>query len=357
MLIIPISIVFALIVIVIGLRFVDVEEITEETTEEITQDTETNEVDEDDQLLVIEVYDAEKAYNGTTLLYDGYGSGNRRIIEVDMEGNVVWEYTIDPNIDATGVGVDTELTEDDTILFVLSEYGVIEVNREGEIVWEYLDPDVSHDADRLENGNTLVVFGNRDGVTDAQVKEVNPDGEIVWEWYARSAYGDSEYTGILSGGWTHTNGADRLEDGNTMINLRNFDLTIIVDPEGNVVEEYDWNTYGEDVDPHEAEINDDTLLVCLQEDSDYAAVEINMETGEMVWGYSADGIRRSRDCDRLPNGNTLIVTVLMGKDNKSTIIEVTPDGEVVWQMILDTPLAEENAPGGGPGYFYKAQRL
>ncbi len=306
---------------------------------------------------IVEVYDEEKAYNGTTLLYDGHDHDAPRVVEVNMEGEVIWEYEIDPNLSENRVGVDTELTKDDTVLITLSGYGVFEVNRDGETVWSYFDPDVSHDADRLENGNTLVVFGNRDGAEDAQVKEVNPDGEIVWQWYAQDVYGESEYVGILNGGWTHTNGAERLENGNTLVNIRNFNLTVIVDPEGNIVKEYDWTQYGEDVDPHEAEANEDAILVCLQRDADYAAVEIDMQTNEIIWEYSTDGIRTSRDCDRLPNGNTLIVTVMTGKDNNSAIIEVTPDGEIVWQMTLDVPLTEEDIPGGGPGYFYKAERI
>jgi hypothetical protein len=35
------------------------------------------------------------------------------------------------------------------------------------------------------------------------------------------------------------------------------------------------------------------------------------------------------DANRLPNGNTLIVNVTRGR-----IVEVTPEGEVVWEMTM-----------------------
>ena len=38
--------------------------------------------------------------------------------------------------------------------------------------------------------------------------------------------------------------------------------------------------------------------------------------------------------------------------NESIIMEVTPDGEVVWQVKL------KNTPAtGSPGWFYKAERV
>lgn len=55
-----------------------------------------------------------------------------------------------------------------------------------------------------------------------------------------------------------------------------------------------------------------------------------------------------RDCNRLPNGNTLITAA-------RKIIEVTPEGDVVWQFgLADTvPELKDSAQLG----FYKAERL
>ena len=65
------------------------------------------------------------------------------------------------------------------VLAVFPKNGVYEINRTSkEIVWKYIDPKVSHDAERLGNGNTLVVDGGygHDTTEDAQVPRDQPPG-------------------------------------------------------------------------------------------------------------------------------------------------------------------------------------
>ena len=210
----------------------------------------------------------------------------------------------------------------------------------------------------MPNGNTLYVYGDNDRIDEAQVKEVDPSGNLVWSWSAKSAFDVEPYRGIEEQGWTHANAVSRLSNGNTLVNLRNFDLTVEVNPEGEVVWSFDWKTlfdrtpvrgtYG----PHEPEIlPENHLLICLQWDTPYQVVEIDRGTGELVWAYRREGLRTARDSDRLPNGNTLIVGVIKGKE-ESVIFEVTPEGEIVWQLKLkDMPTLHS------PGWFYKAERI
>ena len=61
-----------------------------------------------------------------------------------------------------------------------------EENMTARAVWTYRhDPDlytpIWGDADRLPNGNTLVVFGTRTPGTTTHYVEVTPEGEVVWE--------------------------------------------------------------------------------------------------------------------------------------------------------------------------------
>jgi len=316
-----------------------------------------------DPNLVVSVYDEEKAYKGTTLFTDTHDPSKIRALEIDMEGEIVWEFEIPQEwLKGSLVGFDAELLENGNILFIISNSGVYEIDRDGNTVWSYSDAKVSHDADRLSNGNTLVVFGNMDGKDDIQIKEVDSGGNIVWQWKAKDNYGDSTQFGdIKMQGWTHANAVQRLSDGTTMVSLRNFYLTTIIDKDGTIAKEYDWSGFGTDTDPHEPEIHEDVnrLVVCLQNDAPHAAVEINMETEEILWTYSNKNLRTSRDCDKLPNGNVLIVTVDNGGtggdnkgDDESTIIEVTPSGEIVWRLEL-----KNNPVGENPGWFFKAQRI
>ncbi len=308
----------------------------------------------------VDIYDSTKTCNGTTLFSDIHDTNNLRILEVNMSGAITWEYHIPASIVAGApVGLDSEYLTNGNILFTLSGSGVYEVDRSGNIVWSKADPQVSHDADRLDNGNTIYSFGNGDTKDNAQVKEVNAAGDLVWAWYAKDSYDYNLYKDRTRQGWTHTNGVTRLSNGNTLVSLRNFDTTTEVDSTGSIVWSYDWSSLGASgVDPHEPELQaNGNLLVCLQNGSPYVAAEIERSTGALVWSYSRGDLRTTRDCDRLPGGNTLILSVLTNgtgdtkEDDDSVIFEVTPSGETVWRLRLkDAPVGES------PGHFFKAER-
>lgn len=117
---------------------------------------------------------------GTTLFSDYHIPERPRIIEVNMLGEIVWEYQVPQNLrQYINPGFDVEWLPNNNILFVLPRNGVYEIDRNGNTVWSYLNNKVSHDADRLPNGYTLVAWGGGDRVSEAQVKEISPKGEIV----------------------------------------------------------------------------------------------------------------------------------------------------------------------------------
>ena len=104
-----------------------------------------------------------------------------RIVEVDMAGAVVWEFVVPPALSKhRDPGFDVEALPSGNVLFVLPGNGIYEVNRGGRIVWRHLDPEVSHDADRLPNGNTLLV-GVLQSSENSVIFEITPAGEVVWE--------------------------------------------------------------------------------------------------------------------------------------------------------------------------------
>jgi len=309
----------------------------------------------------ISVYDPSKACNGTTLLSDAHDSQKPALIEVNMLGQIIWQYEIPTNlILGNPIGLDAEILPNNNILFNLSNSGIYEIDRSGNIVWSYTDAKNSHDADRLSNGNTLFVFGNDDTQDDTQVKEIDTDGNLIWSWSAKDHYLNDIYADISRQGWTHINGVTRLSNGNTLVSLRNFDLSVELDPQGTPIWEFDWRTLGgTSTDPHEPELqSNDNLLVCMQRSSPYRTVEIERSSGNIVWSYKNNDLRTARDCDRLSNGNTLILAVLENgtetnlNDDESVIFEVTAEGEIVWQMQLKNVLV-----GGSPGIFYKAERV
>ncbi len=300
-----------------------------------------------DPEIYVDVYRSDRAWAGTTLLPDNHNPESPRIIEVNMLGEIIWEYLIPKDLrQYNNPGFDVERLPNDNVLFVLPRKGVYEINRKGDVVWSYLDSKISHDADRLPNGNTLVVFGNDDKMSDPQVKEVNPKGEIVWAWYARDHFNKAPYKDIYDQGWTHTNAVTRLPNGNTLISPRNFNFLVEVDPRGSVV-----RTIGEGLleGQHDPEALPNGNILLANHRRPHTAVEID-SNGKIVWQrvMRDQSTWPVRDANRLPNGNTLIT-------GTTKIIEVAREGEIVWQLALkDATFEREKAAGLG---FYKAERI
>ena len=106
-------------------------------------------------------YSPSKAYNGYTLFTPlGGGSG---VWLINMEGRFVhhWEMDFDPACYGT-------LLPDGHLLYAAKlpdapfEFGgmggkLIEMDWDGNVVWEYKDAYMHHDFKRLPNGNTMVL--------------------------------------------------------------------------------------------------------------------------------------------------------------------------------------------------------
>ncbi len=134
---------------------------------------------------------------GTTLFGDLHDLDHPRIIEVNMLGEIVWQYNVPE--DLTGYvnpGFSVVPLQNGDILAVFPRNGVYEINRTSKaIVWKFIDPKASHDAERLSNGNTLIVDGGygRDTMQDADVREINPQGQVVWSWSAKDQFDYAPY--------------------------------------------------------------------------------------------------------------------------------------------------------------------
>jgi len=303
-----------------------------------------------DSDITVDTYQSEMAWAGTTLLPDNHNRDKPRIIEVNMLGEIVWQYLIPQSLrQYTNPGFDVELLPSNNILFVLPRNGVYEIDRNGKIIWSYLTPKISHDADRLPNGNTIFVFGADDQKSDAQVTEVNPKGEVVWAWYAKDRFDKPPYNNIFNEGWTHTNAVSRLSNGNTLISPRNFNFVVEVDPKGEVVRTCGEGIFSSQHDPEF--LPNGNIIAALQwRDKPHRAVEFDPKTGKIVWEYLIPDRKNwpVRDANRLPNGNTLIT-------GAKEIVEVTPQGGIVWRLRLQgVSFTPQDAPGRG---FYKAERI
>ena len=193
----------------------------------------------------------------------------------------------------------------------------------------------THDVDLINGDELLMNDMSQDGEDRVLIYNLTQE-RVTWEYYFANY---SEHYPKSGGGefgedWTHNNDVEQIRDGVIMVSVRNFDKVVAIDRE---TKEVEW-TLGED---------DDTSILHEQHNPDFIASEDGSATvivadslNDRVVEYEREGdgwnrtwtlrggrLSEPRDADRLPNGNTLIA------DRRAhRIVEVTPDGEVVWEV-------------------------
>ena len=311
------------------------------------ESTSPNDNNDNDLGFEVTVFDAARACLGTTFFVYKYVDPDI-IYEVDMNGDADWSLALSAELG--NLQSEAELLPDNTILLVSQGKGLYRLDRTGNILWSHEDTKISHDADLLPGGNMIYVYGMHDQKSDTTVKEIRPDGTLVWSWRASDYFNYPPYSNIdpVQGqGWAHTNAVTRLNNGHTLISMRNFDMILEVDAQGipvdtivNVVKS-----------PHDPEgIDASFLLAAHQDQPAHSAVKVNRITKTVVWQFDVTdpSMYPMRDVNLLPNGNILITTA-------TKIIEVVPPGnDIVWQLELTDAVAQGDGPSKG---FYKAERI
>ena len=179
-------------------------------------------------------------------------TGKNRLVEVNMSGNVVWEWGMPSEFDTRHIckGADINyLPSTDSFLFVLPKSGAYIVNRNGDYRTVIEDNQITHDIDQLPNGNFIYTRGWVN-IGEDEVREITPAGQLVWRWSHASYFPNRERflsslrkkalknffsLGILKKNgidWAHVNGVERYPNGDTSISMRNFFMFVIVAPDG-----------------------------------------------------------------------------------------------------------------------------
>jgi len=191
-------------------------------------------------------------------------------------------------------------------------------------------------VERLPNGNTLITDagGAYYTTTDSAVIEVDPQGRVVWT-----------YSGDLR--FAHT--ARLTQAGTILITDTSNDVVIQIDRARQIVwSSDDWGGGTGNLSdgshlhyPNNAEELENGNLLLTDRNND-RVLEVTPD-GRVVWTY--DKLVRPHNGHRLPNGNTLI-----SDSEQNTIIEVNPDGETVWSFgggpALNWPRNGERLPNG-----------
>jgi len=209
----------------------------------------------------------------------------------------------------------------------------------------------THDVD-LISGDQLLVANMREydnGTSNDRlfIYDLSED-RIVWEWYFKDHYPNST-DGGMSEDWTHVNDVDKIDDGEYLVSPRNFDEVIVVNRSTKNITmrlgtDENHSVLNEQHNPQYLESEDGTPTILVADSENDRVVEyscVNRTAAgdcnwERVWTVGDDQLNWPRDADRLPNGNTLIVDSLGHR-----VIEVTPTGEIVWEVY--TPWAPFDA--------------
>jgi hypothetical protein len=366
-------------------------------------------------------YNASKAYEGYTLL-TSMNAEKTYLIDMLGNVVHAWEHKTQPPglhfvllenghlLGNTGTGIQHGPDQSDAgdqgsgkVTLGGSAKGLIEMDWDGNVVWEWEPPDdatLHHDFVRLHNGNTLcnvwkaisyeeALAGGRRadqtterGVVVDVIYEVDPDGRVVWEWNSWDHRGqnsekhlDADYiTYVLpehaqnNPDWTHFNDVDYdPATDRILVDSREFGELYIIDHKtGEIL--YRWGnpsaygagdsptftTPGEQIlfGPHDANwvaeglpgagniliFNNGWARIPITYSS---VIEMNPETDEIVWEYKSNSengfsSHHISGAQRLPNGNTLICS-----GNNGHLFEVTSDKEVVWEYI--NPISSKGA--------------
>ena len=287
--------------------------------------------------------------NGQLMLLFGHSDSESRVVEFDWNGQEAWSYT-----PANVAHHDFWPTAAGTVFLICS------IPLPDDVRKTITDP-----ARRA-----VKVFGD-------ELIEVDRSGTVIWRWVQHEHMDVNQCNPIpanqgWAGGpnnntiadWTHTNtiqalpenrwfdaGDQRFKPGNILQSMRQLDTISIVDKDsGEIVWSYTGDYNGGMSGQHEPHMIEKGLpgagniLVFDNGASPYKdfahcgcsyVLEINPTDNSLVWVYDDSHRFFSRvtaNCQRLPNGNTLILESLCRR-----LFEVTPGKEIVWEHILTDP--------------------
>ena len=337
----------------------------------------------------VSFHDSSKAWQGYTLFCHAceepaktLASGTGHIYLIDMDGNVVHEWTT-----LTAQQSHCRLLPDGNLFYPtrdrskIEEAGLRELDPDSNVVWHYHSR-IDHDYQILGNGNLLLHT-----ITDCMVPELgvglkrNPyileitrTKKRAWQWRGDEHLTELEdlltadgwdffqerIRGPFEFDWAHNNtcqiippnasaereAADgkpvRFKPGNIVFSYRSVDIIGVIDREtGQIV--WAWGP-GELDGQHKPHVLPNGNLLIFDNGTlrKYSRViELNPLTEEIEWEYTADP-RESffsgyiSGAQRLPNGNTLIC-----EGGKGHLFEVTPEKRVVWDYT--SAFAEKGA--------------
>ncbi len=258
------------------------------------------------------------------IIFAEYGKGPNRLVELDADGKVAWEYKF------PSIAVIFQVLPDGHVLFAYggNPTGVDEIDRDKKTVWTYVSkcPQVLG-CQRLDNGNTLVAEQG-----PCQAVEVNPKGEIIHVTPMTTSV--KEYH-------LQVRGIHKLANGHILAAHEGEGAVREYDPDGKVVWEF---THVENCGDAIRLDNGNTVISC---GTQKRLIEVT-PAGEVVWEFGAKDAPELNltwvgSLQVLKNGHYVVGNFLRGQEGKGVhAFEVTHDKKVVW-TFADHDLAKSIA--------------
>jgi hypothetical protein len=270
------------------------------------------------------IYKAELLKNGNLIYTGKVGNGPMshledaagRIIEVDWDNNIVWEY------------------EDDHM------HNSFYRKKNGNILyfkWNKLPEEVSK---KVKGGNPK--YSENGVVWGDTICEINKYKRVVWEWNAWEHVDiDKNIICLLDSNieWTHASSMYISSDGNIVVNFKMTNTIIKVNPETKEIV-WDWGP-GETAHANVIAEATDFNFIIFDNGFHYNGLspefsrvfELNTLKDKIVWEYTDTPFTYFHSsvygcCQRLENGNTLICDSTNGR-----LLEVNRKREIVWEYV------------------------
>ncbi len=310
-------------------------------------------------------HDPERASAGLSLFVSGHAP---EATLIDMDGRVLHSWSIDYDNVWSGDDIPDDdpntqywrrahLDADGNLYAIFQWRGLVKLDRDSNLLWDY-PGDCFNDLWVEDDGTVYVLvnetrlvpeLNDRDPVFENFLVILAPDGTVRKKLSLLETLMRSDYEPVLraareSGDIMHGNTVQVLDGkfahiipafakGNVLMSFRNVDTIAVVDVEEETIV---WALSGMWVQQHEPVLLPGGSMLVF---NNVAAlnvsevVEFDPLSQRKLWSYRGSEetpfySRKAGSCQRLPNGNTLIV-----ESDGGRAFETAPEGEIVWQFM------------------------
>jgi len=246
------------------------------------------------------------------IMFAEYGKGPNRLVELDADGKVTWEYAF------PGIAVIFQPLADGHVLFAHggTPTGVTEIDRDRKVVWKFVSqcPQILG-CERLPDGNTLVAEQG-----PCRAVEVDRAGKVVRT---------TPLTTTEKGYHLQVRNIHKLPGGNILAAHEGEGAIREADPAGKVVWEF---TKVDNTGEALRLPNGNTLIAGATQKR---LIEVT-PAGKVVWEFTAAdapelNLTWVSSLQVLRNGNYVVGNFLRGQEGKGAhAFEVSRDKKVVW---------------------------